>query len=847
MSKRSKAKLFFKRLEWPLIVSGSKHRSLIKKVAKHQERASHLSAENDSFSEHNLQLQNELSSLKVLRKELTHRASAQAERIKAYQDLGKSLGFDLEEELKYQHLLSSSGSILQNRPLGITSKIQQRFLDDVAVINNQEKAKPHSSSLIQFDPQQQQMIFSNSPATNVLAGAGSGKSTTLVLRVILFNLYLGIPFHKICVCTFTRESRKDFINKLVKRMQQWRESFPNRSIPKVDIEDARAVVRTFHSLAFSLQKSYGDKDLFFSWGNQKPESDDPEGYDIENLNAVGGDTKTPKENLEDQLQRSLYKKLYSEDHGFKKDVIALFRHSLIWRRKREKKGIRYSFDLEKDLSAFCLKRWQRKFPEILNCCKEYPPVEQAKIQGKTVDYHLFLPKTNTLVFLGEDTYQAQKHVDDKIGGREYHWLLWDKEWLVQASGSNNFLIVHNPSELKHLIHLETLEVGRNKATDTNIPFFESYLDGDMPMGPKNSSHPICYQINQIINFSYSIGVPLHKIPQDELSNLVNGCSSKDQAIVRLAWRFHTEWIRLLESRGETTFDEIFLRFGNLSEDQIYFSKVTHLMIDEFQDISPNLISFISQLKRNLAREHNESSITCVGDDLQSIYGWRGSSASFILKLHSTFRIPENAVSKISLESNYRSAEKILQIGSVITQNIKTKDDKGYIVRRSDLIESEFSTHRGESKKPNYELAAKILEECLIKYSASEKNPIFVLSSKSKLSTPDNQTWSNLLKRNKNKIKCLTMHSSKGLEADCVIALGDIRKPSHHPVRECLYKKAQMPGSYEEMQLDEQNRVAYVAVTRAKKSLHWFFEDRPNNHVDYLLDCENSPSVDTEST
>jgi superfamily I DNA/RNA helicase len=44
-----------------------------------------------------------------------------------------------------------------------------------------------------------------------LPGAGAGKSTSLVLRILLLTHYLGFELSAMTVVTFTRESRKDFI------------------------------------------------------------------------------------------------------------------------------------------------------------------------------------------------------------------------------------------------------------------------------------------------------------------------------------------------------------------------------------------------------------------------------------------------------------------------------------------------------------------------------------------------------------------------------------------------------------------------------------------------------------
>ncbi len=83
------------------------------------------------------------------------------------------------------------------------------------------------------------MIFSTTPSTCVVAGAGSGKSTTLVLRILLLHHYLGFELSPLAVVTFTNMSRRDFVTKLIETCALWDIDLP--------VKEAKAVVCTFHS------------------------------------------------------------------------------------------------------------------------------------------------------------------------------------------------------------------------------------------------------------------------------------------------------------------------------------------------------------------------------------------------------------------------------------------------------------------------------------------------------------------------------------------------------------------------------------------------------------------------
>lgn|GEM_PF-4333874 len=94
----------------------------------------------------------------------------------------------------------------------ITAELEDKIRADVASLIP-EREQPSDD--------QWKLILSRTPTTSVIAGAGSGKSTTMVLRLIVLRHYLGIQFSSITVVTFTRESKRDFAEKLRKVFLLW--------------------------------------------------------------------------------------------------------------------------------------------------------------------------------------------------------------------------------------------------------------------------------------------------------------------------------------------------------------------------------------------------------------------------------------------------------------------------------------------------------------------------------------------------------------------------------------------------------------------------------------------------
>ena len=91
---------------------------------------------------------------------------------------------------------------------------------------------------------------------------------------------------------------------------------------------------------------------------------------------------------------------------------------------------------------------------------------------------------------------------------------------------------------------------------------------------------------------------------------------------------------------------------------IYQNRFEHVLIDEFQDTNTIQYSWLKKLCTD------KNSLTAVGDDDQSIYGWRGAKIENIQKLSKDFSDTE----VIRLEQNYRSTSNILAAANSLIQN-----------------------------------------------------------------------------------------------------------------------------------------------------------------------------------
>ena len=169
-----------------------------------------------------------------------------------------------------------------------------------------------------------------------------------------------------------------------------------------------------------------------------------------------------------------------------------------------------------------------------------------------------------------------------------------------------------------------------------------------------------------IQYKISSAKNLLQSPDDVLK-----LSNEREFIKKNFVEIYRNYQRSLKENNALDFDDLLTLPLQIFEEnpkrlEFYQNKFQYVLVDEYQDTNKPQFELIYQLTKN------NKDIFVVGDDDQSIYGWRGADISNILNFNESF---SNAT-VIKLEQNYRSTQNILNAAwSVVSRNVNRSEKK----------------------------------------------------------------------------------------------------------------------------------------------------------------------------
>ncbi|UFQ98857.1 DEAD/DEAH box helicase [Pseudomonas wenzhouensis] len=334
--------------------------------------------------------------------------------------------------------------------------------------------------------------------------------------------------------------------------------------------------------------------------------------------------------------------------------------------------------------------------------------------------------------------------------------------------------------------------------------------------------PLFELLHGQIDFAESLGIRLDRLEVKTLD-----CAARERDLIEAMQRFHQHFSALLKSQGLISFNGAFAQLSErLSSDAgkpgPALLALSHLLIDEFQDISPQIVLWLQAVHRRLHAAGERISLMAIGDDWQSIYGWRGSSPELFIDFDRHF--PSRGRGKsttLLLGTNYRSIEPVIRDGEKVLADVSNKQAKTCIAAKA----MQPGDH-GVKLIQHFELTSglpRLLEEIraqcthVASRTNADRTAVMLLSRRNE---PLQQVRAQLDKSLP--VRTMTIHRAKGLQAEVAIILDDCLPAEKHPLRNALYAQCGFfAGSYDQAMQDEARRLAYVAITRGVSRVLWY--------------------------
>lgn len=695
-----------------------------------------------------------------------------------------------------------------------------KFISDFGAINR--LVKQHNEGIITFlldthkeffdhclkyplDKQQRRSIVSEEENCLVVSSAGSGKTSSIVGKVKYLTEIKKINPQNILLISYTNKAAAE----LTERM---------------GIAGLRGY--TFHKLAL---------DIIGQTTGQKPSI-------YENTDA-------------------LFVKIYHEllnDKKFKKSVIEYFidyqTPEKEWEKRKNERRQQLSEQKEVRLKAtfpdmdgktvyvrseqeqkicFALSSLSVKFryeepyehPLVDEMHSQYKPdfsiyfeqggeTKRIYLEHFGVDEHGLVP-----IWFAKDrgiTYEeANQKYNDGITWKKAAHEKFGTKLLTTSSADFHYSDIRE--KLKTL--LEKADVSIQEKTDAELY--------DMVL-PPNSKHEKAF-IRLVVTFVTLIKSSCKSV-DEVLRQTKNAGDERSTFIIKNIFQpVYKRYIEELANINQIDFTDAILQATDICRSS-HPVKYDYIIVDEFQDISVDRYNFLKVL-----REGNPpAKLYCVGDDWQSIYRFSGSDMALFNQFSDYFGQTE--VNKI--ETTYRFGEPLVSLSSQFIQRNEAQIKKNIHPFNPQVkTELQFCDYeRRDYCNVIGQLVASIpLDKSVFllgRYSFDD----YYLSFMYKSVKEGNRFFYIIGDR---KIEFLTVHKSKGLEADYVIILqcnkdtyGFPSLVSDDPVLNYVLTKS------DQYPYGEERRLFYVAITRAKVKTYILYDRRfPSVFVDEFLHPE----------
>ncbi len=319
----------------------------------------------------------------------------------------------------------------------------------------------------------------------------------------------------------------------------------------------------------------------------------------------------------------------------------------------------------------------------------------------------------------------------------------------------------------------------------------------------------------LINLLKSNGYDIESVKS---RNVVGIHQQSNNMILSLLEPIFNTYCVYLKEHGEIDFNDMINLAAQYVQQGKFTSPYKYVIVDEYQDISKARFGLLNSL-----RHSRDFDLFCVGDDWQSIYRFSGSDIEYILDFEKYWGATE--ISKI--ETTYRFSQSLIEISSrfvmsnpaQIPKFIKgKKDDSGFSLGEISAYNERYAIEFMVDKLNDLPKGSSVF--FIGRYSFDKK----LLSDSRMLDLQ----YNNVKKTNKIiyqkrpdlKMSFVTAHKSKGLQADYIFIINNKKsrmgfpsKIQDSPILNLLL------DSCEQFPYAEERRLYYVSLTRAKKKVY----------------------------
>jgi DNA helicase-4 len=287
-----------------------------------------------------------------------------------------------------------------------------------------------------------------------------------------------------------------------------------------------------------------------------------------------------------------------------------------------------------------------------------------------------------------------------------------------------------------------------------------------------------------------------------------GSDERSKVFIEIFLRVYSQYLGEIERQMHPDFTGLILEATKVLNNTPGFLPFDQVMIDEFQDISAARWALIESIRKSNPDIH----FTFVGDDWQAIYEFAGSDPAIMLSLGNWSKERK----RVYLDETFRMPQELCTVsGDFVMRNRiqipKELKGMGKTAEHSPALTFHWDTTTGDSLTNIKEVIARIGDA-----SSDPEKELLVLGRYRK----DLPSLAQLDALWAGHVRVMTVHSSKGLEADYVI-IADVNSskggfPSlihDDPLLDLVRTK---DSSYKHA---GERRVFYVGITRARLECH----------------------------